>query len=704
MMLDKNEFFRQATLRICGSLQIEEALFSSVQFLKEVMPVDMILLQFVVEDQTAYRTVAIADEKEGKAIDTVVPLSPEAQQVLQHYINEYRQHHEQNHVWLFDKDPKAQSVTREVFDFHDKEATSLMVMPLEAVKDKVIGGGSLWLSTQGDRKFTKKHADLLSLLREPFSLAMSNALRYRSELRLLDREFFREVTMRICGNLEIEEGLREIMELLVEHMPADRIYLERYEPDLGSMRVVAQATTSKGERMDVLLPLPEEGRAEMLEASEAMKSGTFPVVNIINKPQEEPMARYLLESLGLPLSSILGIPLVLEGRVEGAVVLLAEGEDRYSEDHARLFAHLKIPFFVAMSNTMKHREILKLKDLLADDNRYLRGELRRLSGDEIIGANFGLKNVMHKVRQVASLDSPVLLLGETGVGKDVIANTIHYSSSRSSGPFVSVNCGAIPDTLIDSELFGHEKGAFTGALSQKRGRFERADKGTIFLDEIGELPPQAQVRLLRVLQSREIERVGGDKTIPLDIRIIAATNRNLEEMVQVNTFREDLWFRLNVFPIWIPPLRERTGDIPALLQHFISLKSKELNLQAIPTVSPGAIDALMQYHWPGNVREMENIIERAIILNPQGPLTFDDSNLSYQRKAPAQSPPTSTSVKLDEVIAAHIQSVLTMTNGKIHGPGGAADLLGVNANTLRNRMNKLGIRYGRGRKNQTQGN
>ncbi len=241
--------------------------------------------------------------------------------------------------------------------------------------------------------------------------------------------------------------------------------------------------------------------------------------------------------------------------------------------------------------------MLKLKDLLADDNRYLHGELRRLSGDEIVGANFGLKDVMHKVQQVATLDSPVLLLGETGTGKDVIANAIHYSSSRSDGPFVSINCGAIPDTLIDSELFGHEKGAFTGALSQKRGRFERAEKGTIFLDEIGELPLQAQVRLLKVLQSKEIERVGGVKIITLDIRIIAATNRNLEEIIKLHQFREDLWFRLNVFPIWIPPLRERRSDIPALLQHFISMKAKELKLPAIPTLSHASIDPLLKSPW-----------------------------------------------------------------------------------------------------------
>jgi transcriptional regulator with GAF, ATPase, and Fis domain len=642
--------------------------------------------------------VAVATEEGGKTVDRSVPLSSEAQQMLMRYIDEYTQHHEPNHVWLFD-DPHTQLVAHEVFDFHGAKVTSLLVMPLEAVEEKAVeGGGSLWLATQGDRKFTRRDADLLSLLKEPFALAMSNALKHRSELKLHDREFFWEATTRICGSLEIEEGLKACIAYLSEHMPADFLYLQRYEYDLGSMRAVARASAEKGEKMDVLLPLPGQAKAAMLKTSQARKAGTLPPVIVVNKPEEDPVTRHLLEAFGEPSSSVMILPLVIGDQVEGALVLLAEGEDRFDEHHARHFAHLKVPFFVAMSNTMKHREILKLKDLLADDNRYLQGELRRLSGDEIVGSNFGLKNVMHKVKQVAVLDSPVLLLGETGVGKDVIANTIHYSSARSNGPFVSVNCGAIPDSLIDSELFGHEKGAFTGALFQKRGRFERAEKGTIFLDEIGELPLQAQVRLLRVLQSREIERVGGDKTIRLDIRIIAATNRNLEEMVDANTFREDLWFRLNVFPVWIPPLRERTADIPALLQHFINMKSKELNMPAIPGIAPGAVDFLMQYHWPGNVREMGNIVERSIILNPEGPLTFDSLNISYKNGAPALPWRTSEHEKLDDVVFAHIQEILSRTKGKIHGQGGAADLLGINPSTLRNRMNKLGIKYGRERK------
>jgi transcriptional regulator with GAF, ATPase, and Fis domain len=339
--------------------------------------------------------------------------------------------------------------------------------------------------------------------------------------------------------------------------------------------------------------------------------------------------------------------------------------------------------------------------MLADDNLYLHHELQRLSGDQIVGKELGLRKVMDMVRQVAPLNSPVLLLGETGVGKDVFANAIHNLSQRREGPFIKVDCGAIPETLIDSELFGHEKGAFTGAIAQKRGRFERALEGTIFLDEIGELPPQAQVRMLRVIQNREIERVGGTRFIPVDIRIIAATHRNLEQMVNNNQFREDLWFRLNVFPVRIPPLRERVEDIPALVNFFIEKKSKELRLSSPPDLSEGAIERLTDYFWPGNVRELENVIERALIMTRNSSLTFDSFILpSSGKRPPALNGNELDILNLDQVLKRHIRRVLELSKGKVHGPSGAAEMLGINPSTLRNRMNKLRIPYGRKTKTQ----
>lgn len=314
----------------------------------------------------------------------------------------------------------------------------------------------------------------------------------------------------------------------------------------------------------------------------------------------------------------------------------------------------------------------------------------------ILGADFGLKEVMQMVRQLAPLSSSALILGETGTGKEVIAGAIHNLSPRREKPFIKVNCGAIPNTLMDSELFGHEKGAFTGAISQKRGRFERAHGGTIFLDEIGELSAEAQVRLLRVLQEKKIERVGGTDTIDVNIRIIAATHRDLPEMVKAGKFREDLYFRLKVFPIEIPPLRDRNGDIPALVQHIIQLKAREMKLGSIPAIKNGAIEKLMTYAWPGNVRELENIVERALIIRKNDVIEFPDFEIKEIRSPKTTLPlHNQDTFELDNIEAEHIRKVLKMTNGKIEGKEGAAELLKVNPATLRNRMRKLGIEFGR---------
>ncbi|MHC4252559.1 MAG: sigma-54-dependent Fis family transcriptional regulator, partial [Planctomycetota bacterium] len=493
-----------------------------------------------------------------------------------------------------------------------------------------------------------------------------------------ENEFFREATLRICGELEIEKGLQACFEYISKHLPAYRLYLERHEVGFAAMRMVARADATSCEKMDLLVPYSEQAKAAMVEAGKAWKAGTLPPVFVINKSNEEPVAKCLLKALGEPpSSSAMSLPLFLGNKVAGALVVLAEGEDRFSEHHARLFATLKEPFFVAMSNTLQHEEVVRLKDRLSDENRQLHREMMRISGDEIVGADFGLREVMQQVRKVAPTDSPVLLMGETGTGKDVIANAIHLSSPRSDGPFIPVNCGAIPESLIDSELFGHEKGAFTGALAMKRGRFERADKGTILLDEIGEMPLDAQVRLLRVLQHREIERVGGTATIPVDIRIVAATNKDLAEMVKAGSFREDLYYRLKVFPIVVPPLRERTSDIPVLVHHFIA-----------PQLAPGEIDVLVAYDWPGNVRELENVVERAMILHRGEQLRFDELASSLESKADSSpkttAPPTDGQpLNLDAATAQHIKRVLDVAGGKVHGPGGAGELLGVNPNTLR---------------------
>jgi transcriptional regulator with GAF, ATPase, and Fis domain len=495
--------------------------------------------------------------------------------------------------------------------------------------------------------------------------------------------FFREMTMLILSSLDIEAALRRTFDGLVPILPVDRIYLHLYERKLGAVRTITEVTASGSRTLDKLTPLTKAGR-------DSLEKPGVPNVRIVNIAETDPVVRKLAESLMLPETSSLLMRLVIEGERLGTLALTAEGQGRYTENHARLFALLNEPFAMAVSNALKHLEVLRMKDRLTDDNRYLRQELFNISGSEIVGTDFGLKDVMDMVRKVAPLESPVLLLGETGVGKGVLASAIHHLSARSRGPFITVNSGAIPDSLIDSELFGHEKGAFTGAIEQKRGRFERANSGTLFLDEIGELPLPAQVRMLRVLQEKVIERVGGAGTIPVDIRIIAATHRNLAGMAREGRFREDLLFRINVFPIQIPPLRDRRGDIPSLAFYFMNKKTRELKLAAIPELMPGAMERLMQYDWPGNVRELENVVEREMILYRQRPLAFD----GIVMRETSTGLPLKSFRRLDDAMAGHIRQALETAGGTVHGPSGAAALLGINPSTLRSRMKKLGIRFG----------
>jgi len=519
-------------------------------------------------------------------------------------------------------------------------------------------------------------------------------------MKIDENDFFRKAAIRICGTLDLARALHGVLLLLGEFMPVDAMIIWLYEESMGGLRRIAVATPEEGRNSDTIMLLAPDVREKLLRMDVPHtiieRSGLSPVVmRIVNHPDADPVGRSLRAYFEPPDYSALLLYLSIEGRKMGTLFVRAEGVNRYSEEHARLVAVLEEPLSLAVSHALEREESARLRDLMADDNRYLHRELTHLLEDQVVGSDYGLKGVMDMVRQVSPLASPVLLRGETGAGKDVIAGAIHRTSAFRDGPFIKVNCGAIPETLIDSELFGYEKGAFTGAAGRKRGYFERAHHGTIFLDEIGDLPLQSQARMLRVLQYREIQRVGGSSPLPVDIRIIAATHRNLEAMVQARQFREDLWFRLNVFPVFIPPLRQRKGDIPALVHHLLIRKSRDLKLPNIPLLAPGTIDRLMAYHWPGNVRELENVIERALILNKADTLS-PDVFLFREEKPDAPAPGADEIPPLDDVVARHIRTALRATGGKVHGPGGAARLLGINASTLRNRMNRLGIRYGRG--------
>jgi PAS domain S-box-containing protein len=379
------------------------------------------------------------------------------------------------------------------------------------------------------------------------------------------------------------------------------------------------------------------------------------------------------------------------GGVEGLLSVGADVTERRESEEAlqRTAAQLE-------------RTVNELEDLrgrLEEENVYLREEIRTEHGFEnIVGNSDPLLYVLHKVREVAPSDTSALILGETGVGKELIARTIHAESPRAHGPFVVVNCAALPPNLIESELFGHERGAFTGADRQRRGRFELAHGGTIFLDEVGELPLETQPKLLRVLQEGEIERVGGSQTISVDVRVIAATNRDLNGDMKAGRFREDLFYRVAVYPITVPPLRDRREDIPPLVQHFAQHYAQQRG-KRIDEIPAQLMRRLQTYDWPGNVRELQNVIERAVLTSTGDVLKLAEplQNAAIDTAADAANEFGEGLRTLDQVERRYIERVLASTRGKISGTGGAAEVLGLHANTLRYRMKKLGIPVGRGK-------
>jgi transcriptional regulator with GAF, ATPase, and Fis domain len=512
-------------------------------------------------------------------------------------------------------------------------------------------------------------------------------------MRVDEREFFREATLRICGSLDVQTFLYKSFLYLRDYVPADSVFLTHYRAERGEHAALARAGAEGSSLLNLTVTVPPDIRTFVKRPDKETP--------VIERAEMHPTARpWIAKGLLEKDASLLVLRLIVDGNMVGGVTFISNESGAFTREHADLVSLLREPFAIALSNSVRYQELLELKELLAEDNRFLQGELRQIAGEEIIGADFGLRGVMEMVRQVAPLSSPVLLLGETGTGKEVIAGAIHNLSTRKDGPFITVNCGAIPENLVDSELFGHEKGAFTGALTRKRGRFERANGGTIFLDEVGELHPDAQVRLLRVLQEKEIERVGGTEPIKVDIRVIAATNRDLEAMIAEGKFRDDLYFRLNVFPIVIPALRERRGDIPSLVHYFIQKKSRDIGMREMPSLAQGALERLMAYPWPGNVRELENAVERALILSRGEPIAFGGLQASMTGRAamePTGAPPLEgeDTPELDEVLSRHIRKVLAMTEGRIGGEKGAARLLKINPSTLRKRMRKLGIPFGR---------
>jgi formate hydrogenlyase transcriptional activator len=516
-------------------------------------------------------------------------------------------------------------------------------------------------------------------------------------------ELLLNLTTRITSSLDLREVLRSIASNIREVMHADAVTVSLPEVASGKFRVFAMDFPhGKGViKEELILPPSREAK----EAMDTLK----PIVFDPRERDEHASEPYDLAAAE-GLKAVCSIPLVDRGRALGILSILRTTETPFTAEDVDFLSRASGQIAIAVENALAYREISELKDKLAQEKIYLEEEFRSEMGfEQIIGNSSGLKHVLQLVETVAPSDSTVLLLGETGTGKELIARAIHDRSRRKQRTFVKLNCAAIPTGLVESELFGHERGAFTGAVSQKIGRLELADQGTLFLDEVGDISIEIQPKLLRALQEREFERLGSTHTRKVNVRLVAATNRNLEEMVGNREFRSDLYYRLNVFPIRIPPLRDRREDIPLLVSYFVQKFAKEMQ-RCIEAVPAAAMKGLTAGDWPGNIRELENFIERAVLLTRGKSLDVPLADLRKTTKIEgspetnqlqgkqaagerANSQSDKTSVADEYLRKQHDQIVqaLAACRGRVGGADGAAARLGMNRTTLLSRMKKFGL-------------
>jgi len=513
-----------------------------------------------------------------------------------------------------------------------------------------------------------------------------------------------QVNNSIITKLSEGELLRAVCAALEGVLPFSRSAITLYVPERDTLRIFAQNDEHASEFFSV-------GRE--LERRDSHAGWAFdhqrPLIRRNLDIESESSTERLLAEQGV--RSICVAPLIVAGKSIGTLNLASNKADEYSNADGELLQEVANQVALAVENMKVYEEIRSLHAKLEKENVYLREEIRSEHNfREIVGSSAALREVLEKTERVAPLDSTVLIYGETGTGKELIARAIHDRSKRKNRPLVKLNCSAISAGLVESELFGHKRGAFTGALERHIGRFELADGGTLFLDEIGELPLETQVKLLRVLQEGEFEPVGSNKTIHVDVRIIAATNRNLEECVAAGRFRSDLFYRLNVFPLELPPLRNRRSDIPQLVSFFLQRFANKFG-RKIDGAQKDTIDLLMDYPWPGNIRELQNVIERAVVLASGPVLAVDPAFLpkalgvgDLRQPSPGARPTAEPSVtedgaksstaslpSLEQVERNHILAALDRSGGVIDGPKGAARILNLHPNTLRSKMSKLGI-------------
>ena len=492
--------------------------------------------------------------------------------------------------------------------------------------------------------------------------------------------FLLEMSNTLAAHLDIRQLLTAIAACLRQVKQFDYATLALYDGQSKMLRVqtLESAANAAGPAADTLIPLGGSPAGWAYTARRPLL-----LRGIAHEKLPFDVRSQLADQ---SVKSACWVPLLGQDGVFGTLNLFSRRADTFTEDDLGILTQMASQIAIALGNALAFRRVSELTKKLEEEKRYLEDELRtEFNFEEIVGESKPLMRVLNQIETVAPTDSTVLILGETGTGKELIARAVHDLSARRAHNFVRVNCASIPTGLLESELFGHEKGAFTGAIAQRIGRLELAHQGTIFLDEVGDIPLELQPKLLRVLQEKQFERLGTSRTITTDVRIVAATNRDLGKMVAAGQFRSDLFYRLSVFPIVVPPLRERREDISLLVHYFISKFAKRMN-KTIESVPPETMQALTRYPWPGNVRELEHLIERAVILSRGSVLKVPLIEL-----APTEESAAAPSSSLEEIEREHIIRVLRETNGKIGGPGGAAERLGMNRTTLNSRMQKLGI-------------
>jgi formate hydrogenlyase transcriptional activator len=586
--------------------------------------------------------------------------------------------------------------------FREHNVRSLAILPLTTAQHRL---GSMGFGRIVPQRITDTEVQFMQRVAGLVAVAVDNALNsetsqaYQTQLaRERDRlQVLLEVNNVLVTSRELPEVFRSIVSTLKRVIHHDYTSLALLDPVSGLLKIHA-------------LDFP--GHQGLFKQEITISRDASPAGNAIATGQPllargAELDRYTSDVIRVlrreGLESVCCVPLITQGRTFGSLNLASLRLDAFPPQDVELLQQVAAQIAIAVENALVFKEIDALKNKLAVEKLYLEEEIRsEFNFEEIVGESVALKRALAQVELAAPAGTTVLLLGETGTGKELFARAIHNLSPRRDRTFVKINCAAIPSGLLESELFGHEKGAFTGAINQKIGRFELADRGTLLLDEVGDLPLELQPKLLRVLQEQEFERLGGTRTTRVDVRVVAATNSDLSKLVAERAFRSDLYYRLNVFPIQIPALRERPEDIPLLVRYFVQRFSRSLN-KGVEYIPADAMDALSNYSWPGNIRELENLLERAVILSPGKELRVPLSELKSATLAASggtDSPSSATSMTsstssvstLEEAERQHILRALKQTQWRIAGPKGAAVILGMKRTTLQARMRKLGIR------------